>query len=68
MTNSEFADWKRHPVTQQIYAQLQERIDYYIECLVDNAGKNPIQDVEYSTAIRAYRDIFSIQHEETHGS
>jgi hypothetical protein len=64
MTNSDFMDWKRHPVTQQVFSQLQERVAELVEALVQNAGIDPITDSMNSGAIKAYRDLLTISYEE----
>lgn len=38
MTKSDFIDWKRHPVTQQVFSQIQDRIEQIKEQLVMQAG------------------------------
>jgi hypothetical protein len=64
MTKSDFMDWKRHPVTEQVLYQLEGRVTELVEALVQNAGINPITDATNSGAIRAYRDMLSISFEE----
>lgn len=65
MTKSEFTDWKRHPVTQQVFAQLESRVAEITEELVFNAGKDSVADAERSGLIKAYRDLLLIDYEET---
>ena len=57
MNKSDFIDWKRHPVTQVVFNQLASRVKELQEILGDSAGRNPIQDVEFVGAIKAYKDI-----------
>lgn len=66
MTNHEFKDWKRHPVTQQVFSQLQARIEQLNEELLMSAtvlSKDEV--VEKATAIKAYRDLLNIEYEES---
>lgn len=65
MNSKDFHDWKRHPVTQIVFSQLQHRISEIQEILSENAGVNPSQDREYVGAIKAYRDLIGIEFEET---
>lgn len=64
MTKTEFIDWKRHPVTQQVFSQLQDRINALTETLVINAGQDPYNDAKHSGAIQAYGDLINIDYEE----
>ena len=64
MNKSDFYDWKRHPVTQVIFSQLNQRILDLQEILGETAGRNPAQDIEYVGAIKAYRDMVNIEYEE----
>ncbi|CAB4240686.1 hypothetical protein UFOVP39_51 [uncultured Caudovirales phage] len=63
MNKSDFIDWKRHPVTQVVFNQLASRVKELQEILGDSAGRNPIQDVEFVGAIKAYKDILNIEYE-----
>lgn len=61
MTKSEFVDWKGHPVTQEIFRQLQRRISDLQEMLGESAGVDPRQDAVYVGAIKAYKDLITIE-------
>jgi hypothetical protein len=63
MNKADFLDWKRHPVTQVVYSQLQERIQTLQAMLGDSAGVNPVQDSRYSGAIQAYKDLLLMDFE-----
>jgi hypothetical protein len=63
MNKADFLDWKRHPVTQVVFSQLQERIQTLQAMLGDSAGVNPIQDSRYSGAIQAYKDLLLMDFE-----
>lgn len=65
MNKADFLDWKRHPITQVIFSQIQERIQTLHEMLGDSAGLNPVQDSRYSGAIQAYKDLLLMDFEET---
>lgn len=64
MNRSDFTDWKRHPVTQVVFSQLNQRIFDLQEILSDRAGASPIQDREYVGAIKAYKDMVNIEYDE----
>jgi hypothetical protein len=65
VTQNDFIDWKRHPVTQQVFSQLLDRVEYETERLIENAGADPTVDAQRAGGIKAYRDVLSISHEET---
>ena len=60
MTKSEFVDWKGHPVTQEIFRQLQRRIVDLQDMLGESAGADPRQDAVFVGAIKAYKDLVTI--------
>lgn len=64
MNKADFTDWKRHPVTQVVFSQLNQRIFDLQEILSDQAGANPVQDREYVGAIKAYKDMVNIEYDE----
>lgn len=64
MNKADFTDWKRHPVTQVVFSQLNQRIFDLQEILSDQAGVNPVQDREYVGAIKAYKDMVNIEYDE----
>ena len=65
MTKNDFIDWKRHPVTQVMFAQLGKRIQEIYEILGEQAGLNPLRDRELVGAVKAYQDIINIEPEDT---
>lgn len=64
MNANDFIDWKRHPVTQIMFAELEKRIQDIYEILGEQAGINPLKDREYVGAIRAYRDMIDSKPED----
>ena len=64
MNASDLNDWKRHPVTQAVFSTLHYRINEMTEALIENAGKDPLQDRYYSGAILAHRDTLSVAFDE----
>jgi hypothetical protein len=64
MKRAEFIDWKRHPVTQVVLGQLESRIQEMQEILGASAGINPMQDREFVGAIKAYKDMVTIDFDE----
>ena len=63
MNKSDFIDWKRHPITQVVFNQLASQVKELQELLGECAGRNPIQDVEFVGAIKAYKDILNMEYE-----
>lgn len=63
MNKADFVDWKRHPVTQVIFSQLNQRINDLQVMLGDSAGVNPVQDSQFVGAIKAYKDMVNIEYE-----
>jgi hypothetical protein len=63
VNKADFIDWKRHPVTQVVFSQLNQRIDDLRGMLGDSAGVNPVQDSQFVGAIQAYKDIVNIDYE-----
>lgn len=63
MNKSDFLDWKRHPVTQVVFSQLQARVQDLQEILGQSAGENPMQDRMYVGALNAYKDILNMDFE-----
>ena len=65
MSKNDFVDWKRHPVTQQVFSQLQGMITQLSEELVEQTVEgNQLRMVEKASAIKAYRDLLNIEFEE----
>lgn len=63
MTKQDFADWKRHPVTKEVFSQLRLRIRDIQESLSGSAGIDSLQDRKYVGAIEAYNDLLNIEYE-----
>jgi hypothetical protein len=63
LNKADFIDWKRHPVTQVVFSQLNQRINDLRAMLGDSAGVNPVQDSNFVGAIQAYKDIVNIEYE-----
>jgi len=65
VSKNDFVDWKRHPVTQQVFSQLQGMITQLSEELVEQTVEgNQLRMVEKASAIKAYRDLLNIEFEE----
>jgi hypothetical protein len=62
VNKADFVDWKRHPVTQVIFSQLNQRINDLQAMLGDSAGVNPVQDSQFVGAIKAYKDMLTIDY------
>ena len=65
MTKSDFIDWKRHPVTEQVFSQLRQRIEYLKDELVGYAiSGDPRELAQIAGAIKAMDDMLNIQFED----
>ena len=65
MTKSDFIDWKRHPVTEQVFSQLRQRIEYLKDELVGYATSgDPRELAQKAGAIMAMDDVLNIQFED----
>lgn len=64
MTREEFADWKKHPVTKQVFEGLRERERDKAEELIQSAGIDSQQDRYLSGYIAALRDFYLIEAED----
>lgn len=65
MTKADFHDWKRHPVTQQVFSQLQGLIDNLTEEIVfQTAHVAQAQLAEKAGMIRAFRDVLLVDYTE----
>lgn len=66
MTKEEFVDWKRHPVTEQVFSELRHRVDVLTAEVVEQAAYIPQSEIAEKTgAIKAIRDLLTIEFEET---
>lgn len=62
MTKSDLVDWKRHPVTMQVFSQLRERIEQLKTELVGDAIEgDPRMHAFRAGAIGAYNDILNVE-------
>lgn len=69
MTKADFIDWKRHPVTQQVFSQLDQRVNDLKEEIVGSAlDGDPRTQAYRAGAIGAYNDMLKIDYEESHGN
>jgi hypothetical protein len=66
VTKSDFIDWKRHPVTQQVFSQLQDRVNQLKEELMAQAATIPQTELaEKAGAAKAFQHILDIDYEES---
>jgi hypothetical protein len=69
VSKSEFADWKRHPVTQQVFSQLAARVDQLKDEIVGYAVEGDTTALANKAgAVLAYSDVLNIEYEESHGN
>lgn len=57
----EFYDWKRHPITQEVFLAIQERIIGLKEELASSAGIDSSLDTGRRYAIQAFQDILDLE-------
>jgi hypothetical protein len=61
VTSNDFQDWKRHPITQAVFSNLQERVDFLTAELVEQAASTDQRQLaERAGAIKAINDLLSI--------
>lgn len=61
----EFLEWKLHPVTKEIFAQLLERTNDMKEGLALSAGIDSVEDARKSGYISAVYDMIKADYEGT---
>lgn len=60
VSKDEFQQWKGSPVTEEIFEEIQQRIDDAKEILGQSAGLNPEQDRLLCGMILAYNEILNV--------
>ena len=65
MNKQDIADWKRHPVTQEVLVNLNNRISQLCTELGAVAGKDPLDDRFKAGYITACRDFLDVDLEES---
>lgn len=61
MTQDEFAEWKDHPVTKEVYKIIKGRQESYEYSLGRTAGKDSWEDARKAGAIQAYDDLLGME-------
>ena len=61
ITQEEFQEWKRHPVSKALFASMAERLNDAVEILI--AGEDQLQ----RGFIQAYKEILAVQLEDVQG-
>lgn len=65
MTANDLYDWKRHPVTQEVFSALSSRIASYTEELImQTAFMSQSEMADKAGAIKAMRDVLNITFED----
>jgi hypothetical protein len=63
---NDFYDWKKHPVTQAVFQEIETRVKIFVEQLVEQVSTtSQTECAEKAGAIKALRDILDISLEET---
>lgn len=69
MTSSDFHDWKRHPVTQEVFSQLQARIAVYKDQLVaEVCDSDPRRLSMISGIVQGFEFLLNIDFEDANGN
>jgi hypothetical protein len=69
VTKADFIDWKRHPVTQEVFSQLQSRASDLKDQIVSQvAYADPRTMAERAGMIQAFEFLLNIDYEESHGN
>jgi hypothetical protein len=63
VNREDFADWKRHPITQIVLSELAARAQSLTESLLEPYGDHQHDDV-HRGAIGAYRDLLNMTADE----
>jgi len=65
MTGRELVEeWKTHPVTEWLIRELKIRSLALTEMLMQEAGRNPVEDARNSGRILEIQDILNLDYEE----
>lgn len=66
MSANDFYDWKKHPVTEVVFSQLEARVNVLLSELVEQtAYASQSEMAEKAGAIKALRDLLEISFEDT---
>jgi hypothetical protein len=68
ISKSDFIDWKKHPVTKEVFSSIIERIHQLQEELGSSAGLDVRQDSMKVGAIQQARDILEMNIDDMEGS
>lgn len=63
MTKSDFAEWKRHPVTQEIFRAWADRRDELMERLPSEVLFTPESIVRTAAAIKVYDEVLGMEYQ-----
>lgn len=69
MTSNDFYDWKRHPVTQEVFSQLQARVEEYKDQMVNSAVySDPRTNAHLAGIIQGFQFLLNIDFEDANGN
>lgn len=68
MTSNDFYDWKRHPVTQEVFSQLQARVEEYKDRLVVYAANQSPSTSHIAGLIEGFQFLLNIDFEDANGN
>jgi hypothetical protein len=64
VTKSDFIDWKRHPVTQEVFSQLRSRVDELKDRLVGKAAASAPEATHLAGIIEGFQFLLNIDYED----
>lgn len=68
MTKSDFIDWKRSPVTQEVFSQLHARTKEIKDQIVDEAQSGDPKRIAYLAGlVQGFQFLMNIDFEDTNG-
>lgn len=68
ISKEDYTDWKKHPVTNALFAGMLDRINDAAKELAGSAGIDPLEDRFKCGMIRAFQEVMSIEYDELEGA
>lgn len=69
MTKSDFIDWKKNPVTQELFSQLKQRVEDMKDRLVGYAASgNATSSAHMAGIVEGFQFLLNIDWEDTNGN
>lgn len=62
MTRSDFMDWRKHPITEEVFSAFKVRREQLIERMIDLSNYGDPRDLaETASAIKVYGEILNLE-------